>query len=112
MTSVTSGVGAYLGSILGPWRGPHFGRPNRASGAGDPLRVTDLAAGEFGARQDVRLLAPKLCSPILGLKTGSENWGAQIGPLLSGAGLGLGPKMAPAGPLLGAPSQAVGAHST
>ena len=81
MTSTTSGIGVYLGSILGPWRGPHFGRPNRASVTGDPARATDLAADDFGARQDGRIWAPKFYSSILGLKTRSHFGGAQSRPL-------------------------------
>ena len=94
MTSTTSGIGVYLGSILGPWRGPHFGRPNRASVTGDPARATDLAADDFGTRQDGRIWAPKFYSSILGLKTRSHFGGPKIGPWLSGAGPKLRPKMA------------------
>ena len=94
MTSITSGIGVQLGSILGPLRGPHFGRPNQAPVTGDPARATDLAADDFGARQDGRIWAPKFYSSILGLKTRSHFGGPKIGPWLSGAGPELRPKMA------------------
>ena len=94
MTSTTSGIGVYLGSISGPWRGLRFGRPNWASVTGDPGRASDLEAAHFGARQDGRIWAPKFYSSILGLKTRSHFGGPKIGPWLSGAGPKLRPKMA------------------
>ena len=72
MTSITSGNGVNLGSILGLWRGPHVGRPNRASVKGDPARATDLAADDFGTHQDGRIWAPKFYSSTLGLQTRSH----------------------------------------
>ena len=92
MTSITSGVGVHLGSILGPWRRPHFGRPSRVSATGDPPRATDLAACDFGARQDGRNWAPRFYFPILELKTRPQFRGPNSAPCSAGPDLIWGPK--------------------
>ena len=94
MASIISGVGVHLGSILGPWSGPHFGRPNRAS-------VTGLSAPRgrpCGRRFRDAPGRPDLGPQILLFDLGAEDlvsfWGPKIGRWLSGAGPELRPKMA------------------
>ena len=60
---------AEVGSDCGPlrWlRGPHHGPTNRPSVTMDPPRVSDSAAGDFGATLDARFWAPIFYLPILG----------------------------------------------
>ena len=46
-------------------RGPQLGPPNRPSVTGDPPRVSDSEAGDFGVTLDARLWALKFYLPIL-----------------------------------------------
>ena len=65
IASISCRIGVHLGSLLGPSRGPHFGLLSRPSVTGNPFRLVDFAAGDFGAHQDGRFRAPKFYFPVL-----------------------------------------------